>query len=72
MSTIIGLSIGGRKFDVDVEEKFAVFLEAQMGKDFDIEGNNDVKSVMHAYVRKNYELFKQEEKMNTLLKKLEA
>ena len=62
MSRKIGLHIGGRRFDVDVEDEFAQFLEHQMSKDFNIEGNNDLKLLLQAYVRKNHELFMQEKK----------
>jgi hypothetical protein len=71
MSKKIGLHIGGRRFDVDVEDSFASFLECQMSKDFNIDGNNDLKILLQAYVRKNHELFLQEKKMEDILKKLE-
>ncbi len=72
MSKKIGLHIGGRRFDVDVEEKFAKFLEYQMAKDFNVEGNNDLKILLQAYVRKNHELYMQEQKMEEILKKMEG
>jgi hypothetical protein len=71
MSKKIGLHIGGRRFDVDVEENFATFLSAQMTKDFNIDGNNDLKLLLQAYVRKNHELFLQEKKHQDLLEKIE-
>ena len=71
MSKKIGLHIGGRRFDVDVEDDFAPFLEQQMSKDFNIDGNNDLKTLLQAYVRKNHELFMQEEKIEEITKKLE-
>jgi hypothetical protein len=71
MSRKLGLNIGGRRFDVDVEEKFAVFLEEQMRKDFNIDGNNDLKVLLHAYVRKNHDLYLQEQKIEEIAKKLE-
>jgi len=71
MSTKIGLHIGGRRFDVDVEDEFASFLQHQMSKDFNIEGNNDLKILLQAYVRKNHELFLQEREMQNILKKME-
>ncbi len=71
MSKKIGLHIGGRRFDVDVEGDFAIFLEKQMAIDFNVEGNNDLKILLQSYVRKNHELFIQEEKMQKLLKELE-
>ncbi|MDT8338536.1 MAG: hypothetical protein RQ763_04995 [Sulfurimonas sp.] len=71
MSKKLGLNIGGRRFDVDVEEAFAVFLQEQMRKDFNIEGNNDLKTLMQAYVRKTHELFLQEQRIEEITKKLE-
>jgi len=71
MSKKIGLHIGGRRFDVDIEDQFAIFLENEMAKDFDIDGNNDLKSLLQAYVRKNHELYLQKQKIDYILKKLE-
>lgn len=71
MSKKISLIIGGRKFDVDVEEEFASFLKHQMSKDFNIEGNNDLKLLLQAYVRKNHDLFVQEQEVKKILQKLE-
>ena len=71
MSMKIGLHIGGRRFDVDVEEKFARFLEQQMVKDFNMEGNNDLKALLQAYVRKNHELYVQNQQVEEILKKLD-
>jgi len=70
MSKKLGLHIGGRRFDVDVDEAFANFLEKQMAKDFNIEGNNDLKTVLQAYVRKTHELYQQENKIAEILEKL--
>lgn len=72
MKKKIGLNVGGRKFDVDVDEKFSKFLEEQMEKDFRLEGNNEVKVLLHAYVRKNHELYMQEMKIEEILNKLDA
>lgn len=71
MSKKIGLHIGGRRFDVDVEDKFADFLQKQMIKDFNMEGNNDIKTLLQAYVRKNHDLYMQNEKIEDMLAKLE-
>jgi len=71
MSKKIGLHIGGRRFDVDVENKFAAFLEDEMAKDFNIDGNNDLKTLLQAYVRKNHELYLQMQKIDKILDKFE-
>ena len=71
MGQKIGLHIGGRRFDVDVEDEFGSFLRKQMSKDFNVEGNNDLKLLLQAYVRKNHELFTQEKHMQEILKKID-
>jgi len=71
MSKKIGLHIGGRRFDVDVEESFAKFLELEMAKDFNVDGNNDLKILLQAYVRKTHELYMQESKLGEILKKID-
>ena len=72
MSKKIGLYIGGRRFDVDVDDSFAKFLEAQMENDFNIEGNNELKTVMQAYVRQSYEIYQQELKIQKIIDKIEV
>jgi hypothetical protein len=71
MSKKLGLNIGGRRFDVDVEDSFAPFLEQQMKNDFNMEGNNDLKVLLQAYVRKSHNLFLQEQKIDEIIKKIE-
>nr|WP_275757061.1 hypothetical protein [Sulfurimonas sp. SAG-AH-194-C21] len=68
----MGLYIGSRRFDVDVDDEFAEFLEIQMENDFNIEGNNELKSVMEAYVRKTYELYIQNKDIKSILDKLDV
>ena len=51
------LKISGSPFDINVESDFALYLEKQIKKDFNIEGNNDIKQLLQAYVRKNHKLY---------------
>ena len=67
MSQKIGLNIGGKRFDVDIDDNFAPFLLSQMSKDFNTEGNNDIKVLLQAYIRKNYDIYVQDKKMQELL-----
>jgi len=71
MSKRIGLHIGGRRFDVDVEDEFARFLSKQMAEDFNIDGNNDIKVILQAYVRKSHELYIQEQKIKEITNNLD-
>jgi hypothetical protein len=67
MNKKIGLYIGGRRFDIDIDDEFATFLENKMSKDFNIDGNNDLKVLVQAYVRKNHEIYLQEEKIKKFI-----
>lgn len=71
MSQKIGLHVGGRRFDVDLDDEFAEYLKLQMAKDFNVEGNNDILVLLQAYVRKNYDLYTQDKKMKDMLQECE-
>ena len=42
-----------------------------MAEDFNIDGNNDLKKMLHAYVKKTHELFLQEKEIENILIKTE-
>ena len=71
MSQKIGLRVNSRIFDVDVDDEFAEYLNKQMVKDFNIEGNNDIKVLLQAYIRKNYDLYIQDKKMRDMIQECE-
>ena len=70
MSKKVSLTVNGSRFDIELEEAFASYLTIQLKKDFNTDGNNDAKTLLYAYVRKNAELFKQEEEITRILKLL--
>jgi hypothetical protein len=71
MSKKIVLHITGRRFDVDVEEEFALFLEKEIEKDFDKEGNKTIKDLLQAYVRKTHALYQQNKKIEKMNQEIE-
>jgi hypothetical protein len=71
MSKKIGLNIGGRRFGVDTEDEFAIYLEKEMERDFNIEGNNDIKEIFLAYIRKSHEVYLQNKKIDEIIKEIE-
>ncbi len=71
MSKKISFMVDGKKFDLNIEDEFAPFLQKQMHNDLNVEGNNDVKKVLEAYIRKTYELYLKEKKVEEILKKFE-
>ncbi|MEA1891349.1 MAG: hypothetical protein U9N33_01405 [Campylobacterota bacterium] len=71
MSKKIALQIGGRRYNVDVDDEFEKFLKMQMFEDFNIDGNNDLKKLLHAYVKTNHKLFLQDREIKDILKKTE-
>ena len=72
MGKKVSLTINGSRFDIELDDAFAHYLVQQMQKDFNTDGNNDAKTLLYAYVRRNAELFKQEEEMEKLLHQLEV
>ena len=72
MKTKVSLTINAKRYDIDVEEDFARFLTAQMKQDFAFEGNNDLKLLLQAYVRKSFALYEQEKEISTLINRLQT
>ena len=70
MAKKISLHFGGRRFDVDVDADFAPFLQKQIADDFNAEGNNDIKVLLQAYIRKTHELYQSEKQIEELIKSL--
>lgn len=71
MKTKVTLTLNAKRYDIDVEEDFARFLTEQMKQDFAFEGNNDLKLLLQAYVRKSFALYEQEKEISTLITRLQ-
>ncbi|WP_310438899.1 hypothetical protein [Sulfuricurvum sp.] len=71
MKTKVTLTLNAKRYDIDIEEDFAHFLTAQMKQDFHIEGNNDIKLLLQAYVRKSFALYEQEKQIGDLVDRLQ-
>lgn len=71
MKTKITLTLNAKRYDIDVEEDFARFLGEQMKQDFEFYGNNDIKLLLQAYVRKSFALYEQEKEISTLIDRLQ-
>lgn len=67
MSKKVSLTVNRSRFDIDLEDAFANYLLDQLEKDFKLDGNNDLKVLLQAYVKKNYELFEQENRLKEML-----
>lgn len=70
MSKKITLTVNGSRFDIDLEEGFANYMEQDLNENFNIHGNNDIKRLLQAYVKKNYELFEAKQMLINTMKKL--
>lgn len=71
MKTKVTLTLNAKRYDIDVEDDFAEFLTQQMKQDFDFHGNNDLKLLLQAYVRKNFALYQQEKETLALIERLQ-
>ncbi|UFS63121.1 hypothetical protein LOH54_03110 [Sulfurimonas sp. HSL-3221] len=72
MSKKVSLTVNRSRFDIDLDDAFADFLLEQLDKDFKLDANNDLKVLLQAYVRKNYELFEQAGRLEEMLNTIDA
>lgn len=72
MNTKLSLTLNAKRYDIDVEEEFAQYLLSQMEEDFHMNGNNDLKALLHAYVRKNFTLYRQQQEVEKMINAMES
>jgi hypothetical protein len=68
----VSLTVNAKRYDIDVEEDFSHFLTGHMNHDFQIDGNNDLRALLQAYIRTNFTLYTQEKEIMTLVEKLQV
>jgi hypothetical protein len=72
MSKKISLTINAKRYDIDIDDAFAPYLERIMREDFNVHSNNDLKLLLQAYVRQNYKLFELEQRVAALIAKIDT
>jgi hypothetical protein len=72
VTTKLSLTLNAKRYDIDVEADFARFLSGQMSEDFNVAGNNDLKLLLQAYVRRSFSLYEQEKQISELITKLQT
>jgi len=70
MSKKVTLTINGNRFDIDLEDGFAGYMDNELDKEFNIHGNNDIKTLLQVYVKKNYEVYQTKQMLKETLKKI--
>lgn len=70
MSKKITLTINGSRFDIDLEDGFAHYMDDELETSFNVHGNNDIKTLLQAYIKKNHELYESKQMLERSLKKL--
>lgn len=70
MSKKITITVNSSRFDIDLEDSFARYIEKDIADKFNVHGNNDIKTLLQAYVKKSYELFEAEQMLANTLKKI--
>jgi len=63
------ISIAAKRYDISVSEEFAKEFEKEIEETF-IKGNNDIKTLLSAYVKKSYEKFLLEKEIDNINKRL--
>ena len=63
------VSIAAKRYDISVSEEFACVFEKEIEETF-TKGNNDIKTLLSAYVKKSYEKFLLEKEISKISEKL--
>ena len=65
------MSQHGNRFDVDLDDEFAIFMLRQMSGDFNLDGNTNIKTLLYAYVKASHRMFEQNKELEKVMQKLD-
>ncbi len=65
----LSISIAAKRYEISVSEEFASNFEKELEETF-TKGNNDIKTLLSAYVQKSYEKFLLEKEIDKINEKL--
>lgn len=66
----VTLSIAGKSYDISIEDEFASVFEKEIEETFKNHGKSDIKTLLRAYVKKSYENYLLEKKIEKIEHKI--
>ncbi|BCD67462.1 hypothetical protein [Nitratiruptor sp. YY09-18] len=65
----VTIKIEGKEYDINLKNDFAQALETELEKELPPYENNSIKELLQAYLKKCYDCYVLEQKLQKLLKK---
>lgn len=72
MNQKLNITINAKKYDIDVDSDFAIFLQQQLQEDLEYYGNNELKVLLSAYIKKCHTLYEREKGINLLIDNIQT
>jgi len=66
----ITIKIEGKEYGLELQDDFASYMKKELEKNLNPYSNNTIKEVLNAYLKKCYECYLSEKKLQNLLKKI--
>ena len=67
----VTFEINGWKYNISTEDDFAKYLQSEISKDLSINTPDSCKAIIHAYINAKYNLFKQEQEIEKMIKEMQ-
>ncbi len=64
------IRIEGKEYELELQDEFASYILKEFDKHLSLHANNKAKDILGAYLKKCYECYVSEKKLQNLLKKL--
>ncbi len=64
------VKVEGKEYELELQEDFANYMEKELERSLSRYSNNSAKDLLNAYLKKCYECFLAEKKLQNILKKL--
>jgi hypothetical protein len=66
----VTVKVEGKEYELELQEDFALYMQRELDKNLSRHSNNSAKELLNAYLKKCYECYLAEKKLQNLLKKL--
>jgi len=66
----VTIKVEGKEYELELQEDFAFYMQKELDRHLHRHGNNSAKELLSAYLKKCYECYLSEKKLQELLKKI--
>ncbi|MRI58102.1 MAG: hypothetical protein C6H99_01195 [Epsilonproteobacteria bacterium] len=66
----VTIKIEGKEYEINLDDSFAIYMKDEFEKLFPKNGSSTIKDLLSAYLKKSYDCYLMEKKLDNIIKKI--